>query len=214
MAVSLPDDISYTMPASPTAAVPWRLDSARCVVLIHDMQRHFIAPFRRSVDPAAALTANLSRLRDWANAAAVPVYYSAQPADQPPARRGLLTDFWGPGMTGNPRAAEIIPELQPAPDDTVLTKWRYSAFEQTDLERRLHEAGRDQLLIGGVYAHIGVAATAAAAFMRDLQPFVVADACADFGHREHAGALEWVAARCGRVITTGEALKDLTVGKA
>jgi hypothetical protein len=42
--------------------------------------------------------------------------------------RGLLKDFWGPGMTVSPEHKKVRTDVPPAGGDTVLTKWRYSAF--------------------------------------------------------------------------------------
>jgi bifunctional isochorismate lyase/aryl carrier protein len=96
----------------------------------------------------------------------------------------------------------IIEALAPGPGDVRLTKRRYSAFVGTPLAEVL--GGRDQLIVTGVYAHIGVLATALDAFMRDLQPFVVADAVADFSPTHHRDALRHVADRCGVVATAAE----------
>jgi bifunctional isochorismate lyase / aryl carrier protein len=52
-------------------------------------------------------------------------------------------------------------------------------------------------VITGVYAHIGVAATALEAFQREVYPFVVADAIADFSAEQHALALQQIASCCG-----------------
>ncbi|MER7846330.1 isochorismatase family protein [Kitasatospora sp. NPDC096077] len=204
--MGLPRIPSYPLPAAeelPANRVPWTVDPARAVLLVHDLQNHFLDAFPEGAAPLPELLHNVAALTGAAAANGVPVVYSAQRGGQSPAERGLQQDFWGPGLPDDPRAVAIAEAVAPAPGDTVLTKWKYSAFVRTELEQLLREQGRDQLVITGVYAHIGVQATACDAWMRDVQAFVVADAVADFGPEEHRAALAWIAGRCGVVTTTG-----------
>ena len=198
--------------------VKWRVDPARAALLVHDMQRYFVRAFELERDgqplPDAQINiaiANIRRLLDAAHAANIPVYYTAQPPRQNPADRRLLTDFWGDGLQDDENA-QILDELAPTEADTVLTKWRYSAFVRSPLEEQLKDLGRDQLIIGGVYAHIGCLTTALEAFMRDIQPFMVADALADFTEKEHRMACEYASGRCARVLNTAEALENINTG--
>ncbi|MBB2972801.1 isochorismatase [Mesorhizobium sp. RMAD-H1] len=189
-----------TLPANRTA---WQPDPKRAVLLIHDMQRYFLRYYDADGQLVRRLVDNLVRLRAWAGENGVPVVYTAQPHDQPAADRALLNDMWGPGLTAaDPALQEVVAELAPAAGDIVLTKWRYSAFKRSDLLQRMNEWGRDQLVIGGVYAHIGCMVTAVEAFMSDIQPFLVGDAVADFSEGEHRMALQYVATRCGCVVDT------------
>lgn len=195
--------------------VNWRVDPARAALLVHDMQRYFVRAFELERDgqplPDAQINiaiANIRRLLDAAHAANIPVYYTAQPPRQNPADRRLLTDFWGDGLQDDENA-RILDELAPTEADTVLTKWRYSAFVRSPLEEQLKDLGRDQLIIGGIYAHIGCLTTALEAFMRDIQPFMVADALADFTAEEHRMACEYASGRCARVLNTAEVLEHL-----
>ena len=198
--------------------VNWRVDPARAALLVHDMQRYFVRAFELERDgqplPDAQINiaiANIRRLLDAAHAANIPVYYTAQPPRQNPADRRLLTDFWGDGLQDDENA-QILDELAPTEADTVLTKWRYSAFVRSPLEEQLKDLGRDQLIIGGIYAHIGCLTTALEAFMRDIQPFMVADALADFTEKEHRMACEYASGRCARVINTAEVLEHINAG--
>ena len=198
--------------------VNWRVDPARAALLVHDMQRYFVRAFELERD-GQPLTdaqiniaiANIRRLLDAAHAANIPVYYTAQPPRQNPADRRLLTDFWGDGLQDDENA-QILDELAPTEADTVLTKWRYSAFVRSPLEEQLKDLGRDQLIIGGIYAHIGCLTTALEAFMRDIQPFMVADALADFTAEEHRMACEYASGRCARVLNTAEVLENINTG--
>ena len=198
--------------------VNWRVDPARAALLVHDMQRYFVRAFELERDgqplPDAQINiaiANIRRLLDAAHAANIPVYYTAQPPRQNPADRRLLTDFWGDGLQDD-ESAQILDELAPTEADTVLTKWRYSAFVRSPLEEQLKDLGRDQLIIGGIYAHIGCLTTALEAFMRDIQPFMVANALADFTAEEHRMACEYASGRCARVINTAEVLEHINAG--
>ena len=198
--------------------VNWRVDPARAALLVHDMQRYFVRAFELERDgqtlPDAQINiaiANIRRLLDAAHAANIPVYYTAQPPRQNPADRRLLTDFWGDGLQDDENA-RILDELAPTEADTVLTKWRYSAFVRSPLEEQLKDLGRDQLIIGGIYAHIGCLTTALEAFMRDIQPFMVADALADFTEKEHRMACEYASGRCARVLNTAEVLENINTG--
>ena len=215
--MSIPVITPYPMPSQPvTNRVDWQPDAGRAALLIHDMLAYFLNKFDTTQAPIPALLANARALRDLCDAAGVPVFYTAQPAEQPAGDRALLNDFWGPGLTQPQYHAEqpIIELLAPRATDTVLTKWRYSAFQRSDFEQRLRVRGRSQLMIAGVFAHIGCLVTAADAFMREVQPFFVADAVADFSRAHHDRALVQVAACTGVVLSTAQALVALHASTA
>ncbi len=207
-APGIPPITSYPMPVCgelPANVADWTVDPDRAVLLVHDMQRFFLKPFPAE-GPGDELVANAALLRERCVAAGMPVAYTAQPGGMDPAQRGLLADFWGPGMRVDPADRQIVEPLTPRPQDWMLTKWRYSAFHRTDLLERMRAAGRDQLVICGVYAHVGVLMSAVDAFSHDIAPFLVADAVADFSERHHRSALEYAAERCAVVLTTKEVL--------
>lgn len=189
-----------TVPGPPGNAVAWTPEPARAVLLVHDMQRYFLRPFPEP--QRAELTHRAATLRRRCAAQGVPVAYTAQPGGMTDAERGLLKDFWGPGMRADAGDREVVAELAPAPGDWLLTKWRYSAFFRTELLARMRAAGRDQLLLCGVYAHVGVLATALEAYAHDIQAFLVADALGDFSEAHHRMAVDYAAQRCAMVLAT------------
>lgn len=207
--MTLPSIPSYELPDIPAPGrVQWELNPDRTTVLIHDMQSYFVSAYGRENAMIEQCIANITAVRDAAATHGIPVVFTAQPGDQHPARRGLLRDFWGAGLSVGPEA-EIIDALRPRDGDIVITKWRYSAFARTDLQEILHRTGRDQLAITGVYAHLGCQVTAVDAYMNDVQPFLIGDAVADFSAAHHAGALRYVVEGCGRVLSTATALAQL-----
>jgi isochorismate hydrolase len=195
----------YPMPTGadlPVNRVGWRPDRDRAALLVHDMQRYFVDFLPADRSPTTELVANVAALRRRAAALGVPVIYTAQPGAMSRTERGLLHDMWGAGMGADPAARQILAEVAPTADDLVLTKWRYSAFHRSPLRSFLADRGRDQLVVCGVYAHVGVLATAMDAFSADIETFLVADAVADFSPEEHSMALRYAAGRCAVVLTT------------
>lgn len=201
----IPDIVPYRLPNRhdlPANVATWRVDPARAVLLIHDMQRYFVRYF--AAEQRDPLLRNIAALREQCDDDGIPVAFTAQSGDMSTKDRVLLNDFWGAGMTSAPEDRAIVDELGPRPGDWRFTKWRYSAFVRSDLLARMRAACRDQLIICGIYAHVGVLATAVEAFSNDIETFLVADAVADFTLAHHRLALDYAASRCAVVTTTAD----------
>ncbi|HAT2608317.1 TPA: isochorismatase [Kluyvera intermedia] len=214
--MAIPKLTGYALPSAndiPDNKVQWTFEPDRAALLIHDMQEYFLHFWGENCPMMEKVVANIAALRQFCKQHNIPVYYTAQPKDQSDDDRALLNDMWGPGLTRSPEQQQIVAALAPDEADTVLVKWRYSAFHRSPLEQMLKETGRNQLIITGVYAHIGCMTTATDAFMRDIKPFMVADALADFSREEHLMSLKYVAGRSGRVVMT-EALLPVPASKA
>jgi trans-2,3-dihydro-3-hydroxyanthranilic acid synthase len=210
--MSIPTIEPYPMPQAgdlPANTAQWTIDPDRAVLLVHDMQRYFVGFFPAGKQPVDALLGNTGRLRRACAERGVPVVYTAQPG-MTDEQRGLLKDIWGRGMSPDPDHRDIVDELTPGDDDQVFTKWRYSAFHRTGLHEFMLREGRDQLLICGIYAHVGCLITACEAFTQDIQAFLVADAVADFSADYHWLALRYAAERCAMTPTTDTVVGALT----
>nr|WP_079524294.1 isochorismatase family protein [Solibacillus isronensis] len=210
--MAIPAISSYKMPKEsnlPKNKVGWEVDPNKSVLLIHDMQQYFIDYYEKDSSLVREMIANIKAIRKQCDELGIPVVYTAQSGNQKPEDRALLTDFWGTGLKDDPNITKVIDELAPGKADIVLKKWRYSAFKKSNLLEMMNEQGRDQLIICGVYAHIGCLMTAGEAFMSDIKPFFIADAVADFTQAEHEMAINYVAGRCGAVYSTAKIMDQL-----
>ncbi len=210
--MALPTITPYPMPGEgdlPQNTAQWTVDPDRAVLLIHDMQEYFLAPFPAGESPLTPLVANTAALRERCAQLGIPVTYTAQPGGMTDQERGLLKDFWGPGMTIGPEHRKVRAQVAPAQGDRIFTKWRYSAFFRTELLEFMRFHRRDQLIVCGVYAHVGILMTTADAFTNDIQPFLVGDAIADFSLEYHRLALSYAAERTAMTVTTKSVLEAL-----
>ena len=84
--------------------------------------------------------------------------------------------------------AGVIPELTAFAGE-LIRRWRYSAFFETGLDRRLAELNPEEVIICGVCTDICVMHTAADARNRDYAVEVPTDCVATFESQAHSYAL-------------------------
>ena len=201
--MSIKSIAAYTLPSSidlPINKVSWPFEASKSALLIHDMQQYFVEFYGENNHLINQVISHISALKAFCKSQGIPVFYTAQPKEQSDEDRAILNDMWGRGLPQYPDKKDIIGELKPDTDDIVLTKWRYSAFHRSPLAEMLKSQGRDQLIICGIYGHIGVMQTAVDAFSNNIKPFLIADAIADFSLDEHLMALNYIAKNAGRVV--------------
>jgi ureidoacrylate peracid hydrolase len=136
----------------------------------------------------------------------------------------LLTDTnnslkpWPNGEIVKPRmhvfagdkSSEVIPELEPRPDDYYIPKYRWSAFHQTYLDLALRSRGIDTVIVSGGSTDVGVTSTVYSGRDLDYNMIVVSDACGtSHDQRAHDMLMELIFPRMSRVRTTDQVLQML-----
>ena len=95
--------------------------------------------------------------------------------------RHCITHTWG---------SEIIPELTPLPDETIIPKKRYSGFYGTNLEDLLLEAAVEEVEVVGVCTSICVMDTVGGLANRDYPIKIPVAGIADFDQEFHNFAVK------------------------
>ena len=127
---------------------------------------------------------------------------SLQPWPNGEVARGRMHVVAGEG------SSDVIPELDPRPDDYYIPKYRWSAFFQTYLDLALRARGIDTLIISGGSTDVGVASTAYAGRDLDYNLIVVRDACGtSHDQRAHDLLMDLIFPRMARVRTTDQVLQ-------
>ena len=139
------------------------VDPERTALVVIDMQNDYV---RRGggllVPDAGATIPAIGRLLDLARASRMRVVYSQDTHRQGDPEWKIWPEHCREGSWG----WEIVAELAPGIDDTVLRKARYDAFYGTQLDDILRLWSVDTLVICGTGANIGVHYTAASAALR------------------------------------------------
>jgi ureidoacrylate peracid hydrolase len=106
------------------------------------------------------------------------------------------------------KSSEVIPELDPRPDDYYILKYRWSAFHQTYLDLALRSRGIDTIIVSGGSTDVGVASTVYSGRDLDYNMIVVSDACGtSHDQRAHDTLMELIFPRMSRVRTTDQVLQ-------
>jgi nicotinamidase-related amidase len=178
------------------------MDNERYALLVVDMQNGFCHPdgsfqgLGWGLEGAMDAVANAAIAVGQARAAGVPVvftrhvYRPGRP-DEGPALAGKGSELAAAsGLAAGTWDAEVCAELGCGPEDLVVDKVRFDAFQWTSLEPLLRGLGVTALMICGVVTNICVETTARSAFMRDFPVTLLADCCAAKTRRLHELSIE------------------------
>ncbi|GHJ41208.1 isochorismatase family protein [Streptomyces sp. TS71-3] len=193
---------SYAMPPAtslPADRTGWELVTDRSVLLVLNLQVHFLRVLERHGAPAGDLLSSVALLIRAARDADVPVIHVAQAQALRGATRTPLPYGTRSGAQPGPGEWRAVAQARPQRGDIVLRTRKHSAFARTRLDGHLYELERDQVVITGLFARVGVLTTAADAWTYNLEPFVVGDAVADLSDAHHMMALSWVSDTSGAV---------------
>jgi nicotinamidase-related amidase len=157
------------------------------VLIVVDMEDGFLTPGRNLYcgDDARAIIPRVVELVRREQEKGTRVIFTADTHD--PDDKEF--EMFPPHCIRGTEEAEIIPELRPYAQE-IVRKRRYSAFFETDLERRLAEERPELVTICGVCTDICVMHTAADLRNRDYMVQTPADCVASFDQDAHRAALE------------------------
>lgn len=113
------------------------------------------------------------------------------------------------GMTVSDPATQIHQSLQPEPEESVVTKFRVSAFAGSNLEVILRSQQINTLILSGISTSGVVLSTLREAADKDYVLTVLADACLDPDPEVHRILIEKVFPRQASVLTVDAWLDTL-----
>lgn len=201
-----------------TSERPWAFEKDRAALLVIDMQKDF-------VDEGAIMEVAMARHRiptmrnviEKCRGAGVPVIYTrhvlSDRFDVSPLETAYQPKLKATGMREGSEGIEIVPELAPLSNETVIGKHRYDAFHDTPLEtilRTIRGVGQvDTVIVIGTVTNICCESTARSAFMRDFKVVFVSDANGGLDEASHNATLTIIGRVFGRVMTAGELIDQL-----
>jgi nicotinamidase-related amidase len=195
---------------------PVAVDTAKCALVIIDMQRDFLEPggfgeaLGNDVSQLRKIVGPLRQLLGAAREAGITVIHTREGhrpdmTDAPRAKvergapamrigdRGPMGRILIRGEAGH----DIIPELYPLAGEPVLDKPGKGAFYQTDLDLMLRNRSVETLLVCGVTTEVCVHTTVREANDRGFRCIVVGDCCGSYFPEFHEVGLRMIAAQGG-----------------
>jgi bifunctional isochorismate lyase/aryl carrier protein len=161
----------------------------KSALLLIDLQNYFLNPKGKAfIEPSRRIVRKLLDLAAAYRERGLTVVLTRHVDD--PARHPLMAQWWQSALAAEDPDSRLIPELDPFLETSVIIqKCRYDSFQNTGLSQILGGRGVNQVVIGGVMAHLCCETTARAAFARDLLPFFLLDGTAADEAENHEGTL-------------------------
>ncbi len=179
-------------------------ESSRALLVV-DMQNGFCHPegsfprIGRGLEGAEEACRNAAVAVRQARQAEIPVIFTRHLYRPGRADEGRSLVTMSPelagveGLAGGTWDAQVVDGLDCRPDDLLVDKVRFDAFQWTSLEPLLRGLCVDDLVVCGVVTNLCVETTVRSAFMRDFSVTLLADCCAAKSRRLHDISLEVLA---------------------
>jgi nicotinamidase-related amidase len=178
-----------------------KLDTTAALVVI-DLQKGIVG--LPTVHPAGEIVSRAAQLAREFRERGLPVVL-VNVSGAAPGR----TDTGIPKFSLPADWTDLVPELEPHPDDHIVTKQRWGAFIGTSLDDYLRQLAVTQVLLTGVATSIGVESTARSAYDYGYNVALVVDAMTDRDADAHRHSVEKIFPRLGETDTTNNVLKLL-----
>jgi len=189
---------------------PFKPNLQTMALMVIDMQVFFCSPGAPAYMPAVnAILPNIKRLIEHFRTRNRPIIFTRHVHRADGSDAGIMKWWWQDMCVEGTPESEIHPELTPLPNELIVTKHRYSAFYNTDLEILLRSKGITDLVITGVMTNMCCETTARDAYMRDMKVQFVADATATATEEMHLASLLNLALGFANVTTTSQVLTSL-----
>ena len=191
--------------------LPFRPDQEKYAVLVVDMQKDGVEPGGAIFAPVPEeVRAGITRLVSTARENGWPVLHSQHGHRPDGSDFGIAGYFEELSCVEGTPGIEFVVGMEPAPQEVVIRKRRYSAFHDTDLELVLRGLGVTGLLVCGVLTDACVLSTVVDARARDYKVWAVRDALAGTNEELHESALAIYAGYFADVVDTDWAVAGIT----
>ena len=175
----------------------WEFLRDRSVLIVVDMQNDFVLEGAvLEVEEARKQIPIIRKLIDKCHETGVPVIYTVHELDPKlcALEVAALPALQHTGMRKGTKGIEVVDELAPLPEDTIVRKHRFSAFYQTNLELILRNIRGiadpvDTVIICGTMTNICCESTARDAFFRDYKVVFGTDVCSAKTPESHNATL-------------------------
>ena len=179
-------------------------------LMVVDMQKFFLDPESPTFTCGGlAVLPALKKLITAFRNAGRPVIYTRH-VHHPDRLDAGIMEWWWEAMCleGSPES-EVHDEIAPLPNEKVITKHRYSAFYNTDLETVLRCLKIEDLVISGIMTNMCCESTARDAYCRDYRVFFLADGTGSINEKMHLASLLNLAFGFAFVTTVGNIIEQL-----
>ena len=144
----------------------------KTALLIIDMQKYFLNPGSPTFTcGGVAIISKIQQLISIFRKTGRPIIFTRHVHHPDRIDAGIMGWWWEGMCIEGSAESEIHDELKPLPNEKVISKHRYSAFYNTDLETILRCLNIEDIVIAGIMTNMCCESTARDAYYRDYRVY-------------------------------------------